>query len=479
MTIAPTAVYLVGAGPGDPELITQKAHRIIQLADVILYDYLVHPNLIMANDHAEKICVGKKKGRHSVTQTAINQRLVADARAGKCVVRLKGGDPMIFGRCAEEIDWLTAHQVPFEIIPGISSAIAAPTYAGIPVTHRDTAHSLAFVTATRAHDTPAPEWPSADTLVIMMGLYQLDYIVDTLTPLRGKDTPIAIIESGTTANQRVVTGTLQTIQAIQGTHKVQPPALVVVGDTIRHRMDWRHRLPLHNRRFVVTRAAHQQSKLANALHTLGAETLQLPLNTITTHPDALTSITPSAFSHLLFTSQNGVCGFFESIRHTHGDIRQWAHTRIGVVGTQTQNALQDYGITPDHIATHPSAEGFTAFLDTISPHDRVLVPSSSESDRVLETTHSDRVTYVTVYTNTVPSIPPMALEWIHPADTFIVMNAASVHRLHAVYPAFSAHTIMSIGPQTTRALCGYGAQDIHESTYPSIESIIEKILENL
>ena len=223
-------VYLIGAGPGDPELITQKAIRVLASVDVILYDYLVHPNIVLKAKLAQKVCVGKKKGAHSTQQKDINQLLIDYAKEGKVVARLKGGDPMVFGRCGEEMQALKAEGIHYEVIPGITSAISVPTYAGIPITHRDHSHSVAFVTATRANDIENMAFPNADTLIIMMSLLRLSSIVKRLKELRPINTPIAIIESGTYADERVVVGTISTIESLQEKEQCQPPALIVVGD---------------------------------------------------------------------------------------------------------------------------------------------------------------------------------------------------------------------------------------------------------
>ena len=227
--MAKTQVYLIGAGPGDPELITTKACRILGMVDVVLYDYLVHPNIILMATRAKKICVGKKKGAHSTKQPEINEMLVKHAKEGQMVARLKGGDPMVFGRCGEEMAALSEAGVFYEIIPGVTSAISAPTYAGIPITHRRCSHSVAFVTATRANDIETMAFPNADTLVMMMSLLRLKSIISRLKSLRPVDTPVAIIESGTYAAEKVVVGTLESIEALQETHQLKPPALIIVG----------------------------------------------------------------------------------------------------------------------------------------------------------------------------------------------------------------------------------------------------------
>ena len=263
-------VYLIGAGPGNPELLTIKAKRLLEMADVVLYDFLAHPNAVMLAKNAEKICVGKKKGVNSMKQDDIHQLMLDYSNKATHIVRLKGGDPMVFGRCGEEMAFLKQHNIPYEIVPGITSAIAAPTYAGIPITQRGVSQSVAFVTATREYDVQNMNIPTADTLVMMMSLLRLDTVVERLLETLPATTPIAIIESGTLANEKQLIGTLETIVSLQTSAQLKPPALLIVGDVaaLGSQFNWRDHLPLKNRRFVLFRALHQQSTFRDMLHRL-------------------------------------------------------------------------------------------------------------------------------------------------------------------------------------------------------------------
>ena len=243
--------------------------------------------------------------------------LIKYAKEGQVVARLKGGDPMIFGRCGEEMAALSAAGISYEIIPGITSAISAPTYAGIPITHRDCSHSVAFVTATRANDIENMTIPNADTLVMMMSLLRLSSIIARLKTLRDAATPVAIIESGTYASEKVLVGTIATIESLQETHQLKPPALIVVGEVVnlRNKFNWRDHLPLRHRRFVICRPNHQQSALADKLSVWGAEVLTLSLNRITPDPQHLKTVDLASVTMVIFTSENGVHAFFWIIDH--------------------------------------------------------------------------------------------------------------------------------------------------------------------
>ena len=471
-------VYLIGAGPGDPELLTVKAKRLIQQADVVLYDYLVHPNIVMLATHATCICVGKKKGGHSTQQKDIHTLIKSHAKPGVTLVRIKGGDPMIFGRSGEEIDLLKSEGIPFEVVPGVTSAIAVPTYAGFPITLRNVSQSVAFVTATRVDDQSNLSFPNADTLVIMMSLLRIHEVVDALMKLRKKDTPIAIIESGTYAKQRVLKGTLSTIIALQDTHQLSPPALMVVGDVVSHQTDWRSLMPLNGRRFIVTRPAHQQSNLMDPLTDLGAEVISLPCNQITYCKEALQKVDPSQVNRIILTSQNGVYGFFKSLQHTKQDIRQWHHVQWIAIGQQTKNALASFGIQAECITSQQTSVGIGhALADQVKDNERILVPTSSESEqRISVPNASVTIEYVTVYANHLPQNIAQQLQWIQPEDAFILMNAASVHRLINAGVNLKAHQVVSIGPITSATLNDYGVMNIIEADTPSVASVVQCVL---
>ena len=354
-------VYLVGAGPGDPGLITLKGLSSLRQADVVVYDQLANPVLLNeVPDAAEKIYVGKKAGNHSLRQEKINELLVQKARHHAVVVRLKGGDPFIFGRGGEEALFLKKSGVPFEVVPGVTAGVAALAYAGIPATMRGLDSSVTFVTG---HEDPTKtesqlDWVSLargkGTLIFYMGVAQLPNIVAQLLA-KGKSpkTPVALIQNGTQPDQRVIEGTLDSIVPKARDAGVAPPALIVVGQVVslRRELDWFGTRPLKGKRVVVTRARHQAGQLAALLRELGAEAIELP--TIRIEPprswepvDALISRRTRP-DWVVFTSENGVTQFCERLR-THGlDARWFAGSRIAAIGPGTSRALRRFGLEPD------------------------------------------------------------------------------------------------------------------------------------
>jgi uroporphyrinogen III methyltransferase/synthase len=408
-------VYLVGAGPGDPGLITVKGRTCIEIADVIIYDYLAASSLLKhARKSVELIYVGKKGGDHTLSQDGINDLLVQKAYENKIVTRLKGGDPFIFGRGGEEVEVLMAHAIPFEIVPGVTSAIAAPAYAGIPLTHRKHTATVAFVTG---HEDPNKKESNIDwaalakgigTLVFFMGIKNLANIVSQLIS-HGKPghTPVAIIRWGTTSQQHTVSGTLDTIIAIAQKNAIKPPALIVVGSVVdlRQHMQWFENRPLWSKRIVVTRAREQASDLINRLETLGANCLECP--TIKTAPpddwgplDTAIS-TLNHYDWLIFTSVNGVTFFFERLFKKGLDVRALGQIRIATIGPVTSKKLQDYGLRSDIVPKTYRAESILeAFADQPIKNCKILLPRAKKARSVLPkelTRQGAQVNEVTAY----------------------------------------------------------------------------------
>ncbi|MBW2671237.1 MAG: uroporphyrinogen-III C-methyltransferase, partial [Deltaproteobacteria bacterium] len=328
-------VYLVGAGPGDPELITLKGLECIKNADVIIYDYLASPGLLKhAREHAEIIYVGKKGGDHTLSQDRINALIAEKAQKGFTVTRLKGGDPFIFGRGGEEAEVLIDARIPFEIIPGVTSAIAAPAYAGIPLTHRKFTSTIAFVTG---HEDPSKAESSIDweaiargigTIVFLMGVKNLPHITDRLMHHgMPPETPVALVRWGTTPKQTTVSGTLATIVERTKAAGLKPPAIIVVGHVVklREKMQWFETRPLMGKCIVVTRAREQASDLVKRLSDLGAECLECPTIKVSPPEDvkpldrAIENL--SSYDWLIFTSVNGVNFFFERLFQKNKDVR--------------------------------------------------------------------------------------------------------------------------------------------------------------
>lgn len=383
-------VYLVGAGPGDPGLITLRGKYLLERAEVVVYDYLANKKLLRhVPESAELIYVGKKGGGlHAFTQEGINELLIEHGRAGKMVVRLKGGDPFIFGRGAEEIEELVAAGIPFEVVPGVTSATAAATYAGIPITHRQYTASVAFITG---HEDPTKKksnihWDKlatgAGTLVIFMGIKNLPIITRKLIE-NGRDpqTPVAVVRWASTPEQHSVEGTLETITDIVREAGIKPPALVIVGEVVKLRsiIDWYERRPLFGKKIVVTRTREQASELVALLEEQGADCLEY--STINIEPVADYSILDRELAHidschwLIFTSLNAVTYFFRHLQAQGRDTRSLAGARIAAVGRTTGEELLKYGIKVDLLPEKFTGEGLAeALISTGIRGQRIVIP---------------------------------------------------------------------------------------------------------
>lgn len=391
-------VYLVGAGPGDPELITVKGLACIRRASVIIYDYLATPALLKhAREGAEMIYVGKKGGDHTLSQEGINALIVAKAREGATVTRLKGGDPFIFGRGGEEAEVLVAAGIPFEIVPGVTSAIAAPAYAGIPLTHRRYTASVAFITG---HEDPSKETSSIDwgalaqgigTLVFLMGVKNLPEIVGQLMR-HGKPaaTPAALVRWGTTPRQQTVTGTLENIVERVREAGLKAPAIIIVGQVVKLRdsMRWFDDRPLLGRRIVVTRARAQASDLVQRLTDLGAECLEYPTIAVGPPADwgpldrALDRI--ATYQWLIFTSVNGVKFFFNRLIDRDLDVRALGRINTAAIGPATADELLGFGLKSDIVPQSYQAESVVAaFGDIGVDGQQILLPRASEARPIL------------------------------------------------------------------------------------------------
>jgi uroporphyrinogen III methyltransferase / synthase len=391
-------VYLVGAGPGDPGLVTVKGMECIRNADVLINDYLAPPALLkFAPKHAEMIYVGKKVGDHTLSQNEINDLIVEKAQNGSTVVRLKGGDPFIFGRGGEEAEALVKAGIPFEIVPGVTSAVAVPAYAGIPVTHRSHTSTLAIVTG---HEDPTKKKSKVDwgclargfgTIVFLMGVKNLERIAQHLV-LHGMppDTPVALIRWGTTAKQQTITGTLNTIAQRVAAAGLKPPAIIVVGQVVKLRetLNWFENQPLLGKTIVVTRSREQASDLVFSLSGLGAECLECPTIEVvpTDDPKPLENAIDrlSNYDWLIFTSVNGVRFFFERLFARNKDVRALHHIKTAVIGPATASRLLDFGIKCDIIPESYRAESVVkAFADIDVKNKKILFPKAQKARSVL------------------------------------------------------------------------------------------------
>ena len=387
----PGKVYLVGAGPGDPGLITVKGKRCLEAAQVVVYDRLMDPELLRsAPESAELVFVGKERGRQAMTQDEINRFLVDRASEGQIVVRLKGGDPFVFGRGGEEALALAENQIPFEVVPGITSSIAAAAYAGIPITHRGIATTFTVVSGSEDPAKPDSSVPwdvlakNGGTLVVLMGLAALGNIVETLgrngMPL---DTPAALINWGTWAKQTTVTGRLKDIVEKGKKAGLKPPVVAVFGGVVelREKIAWFDRRPLFGKKVLVTRSRTQASRLVGLLADLGAEPIELPsiqvepLEDYTTLDGALARL--SDYGWVIFASTNAVESVFQRLEKQGRDSRAFAGTQIGAIGPATAAALANRGLKADFV---PSRSVSETVVEELSSREwagvSVLLPSA-------------------------------------------------------------------------------------------------------
>ncbi len=398
MTDKTGTVYLIGAGPGDPGLLTIKAKECIETADVVVYDYLASPFLLnYARSDAQIIYVGKKGGDHTLSQDKINLLLVDKAKQGFDVARLKGGDPFVFGRGGEEAQMLLSHGVSYEVIPGVTSAIAAPAYAGIPITHRDHTSFVSFITG---HEDPTKkdtsmQWDvfakSNATLVFLMGVKNLENIVKNLIK-HGKpsDTPIALVRWGTTARQETVTGTLETIVERVKQAKLKSPAIIVIGHVVslREELAWFDKKPLFGQRIVITRARAQASDLLSKLSKLGAQCIEIPTIQIVP-PEDTAPLKKSIknikdYDWLVFTSVNGVKFFFDTLFDMGRDVRVLGHLKFACIGPVTKERLKNYGIISDILPKTYRAESVIEAFSTVEIKDKkVLLPRAKQARTIL------------------------------------------------------------------------------------------------
>lgn len=398
MTAKTGKVYLIGAGPGDPGLLTIKAKECIETADIVVYDYLASPYLLeYASRDAQIIYVGKKGGDHTLSQDGINQLLVDKAKEGNNVARLKGGDPFVFGRGGEEAQMLLSHGVSYEVIPGVTSAVAAPAYAGIPITHRDHTSFVSFITG---HENPnkkdsSMQWDvfakSNATLVFFMGVKNLPNITAKLIEHgKDKDTPVALVRWGTTTRQQTVTGTLETIVEVVKKAGLKSPASIVIGSVVslRDELAWFDQRPLFGKKIVITRARAQASGMVAALNRLGAQCIEIPTIKINA-PDDLSPLKQSIenikqYDWLVLTSVNGVKHFFDTLYDMGKDVRSLGHLKFACIGPVTKERLKDYGIISDILPKTYRAESVVdAFADVEIKGKKVLLPRAKKARTIL------------------------------------------------------------------------------------------------
>ncbi len=498
-------VYLVGAGPGDPGLLTLKGKECLEAADVVLYDYLANPVLLQyAPTTAERIYVGRRGRGQYQDQADINRLLIERAKEGNVVIRLKGGDPFVFGRGGEEAEAVAAAGVDFELVPGVSAAVAVPAYAGIPVTHRTLASTVTFVTG---HEDPTKpvallDWPklasTSGTLVFMMGMKNLPLIVrQLLSEGRPSDTLVAAIRWGTKAAQQTIVGTLADIVSKAEAAHLEPPTVIVVGEVVRLRgqLNWFETKPLFGKRVVLTRPQEQAREFSQLLTAYGAEPVEVP--TIQIVPpaswqaidDAMTRL--STYQWLIFTSVNGVRPFMDRLHAAGKDARALANLRLCAIGPRTAQELGTYGLIPDVIPTEFQAEGVIAALAHVGIRgSRILIPRAEVAREILP--HQLRelgatVEVIPVYRTIAPAVDVASLtQQLQDGQVAVVTftSSSTVRNFMELFggrdrvrPLLAGVVVACIGPITARTAEEYGVTVTvmpAENTVPALAEAIVK-----
>src|SRR6266478_5132961 len=498
-------VYLVGAGPGDAGLLTLRGAELLGRADVVVYDALVNSELLrLAPKSAEIIYGGKRAKQHAIPQNELNQLLIAKAREGKTVVRLKGGDPYVFGRGGEEAEQLADARVPFEVVPGVSSFVAVPNYAGVPLTHRDFCSKLTLITG---HEDPAKEASTIDwaqvgktpgTKVIMMGTDRIGQIAQMLvahgTP---PETPVAMVRWGTTGHQQSIEGTLANIAEVAVSKKIGPPTVAVIGDVVklRNKLNWFERRPLFRQRIVVTRARGQAaSQLARKFQELGAEVLEVP--TIKIEPpsrredvvDALLAL--NSYDWLIFTSSNGVTTFFDYFFRQFHDMRDLGGARIAAVGPATANKLKELhlqvDLMPDEAIGSKIAEAFSEYESVENLKICILRAevANSELPAALEAMGAivDDIGCYKTAPETEDPTGAAAKLLESGADWVTFTSASTVEQFHARFDLpqllqkFPKIKLASIGPETSKAIAALGLKPAVEAKQHTTDGLVQAVL---
>jgi uroporphyrinogen III methyltransferase/synthase len=479
-------VSLVGAGPGDPGLLTRRGAELLAAAEVVVYDRLAAASLLdLAPAEAARIDVGKAPGRAAMTQEQINEQLVTHGRAGKRVVRLKGGDPFVFGRGGEEAEALIAAGVAFEVVPGITSAIAAPAYAGIPVTHRGVSTSVTIVTG---HEDPAKgtldtDWAAlaraGGTLVILMGAGRVADIAGALVAGgRAPDTPAAAVRWGTRPEQRTARGTLATIADLG----VEAPSAIVVGDVAGLDLGWFERRPLFGRRVVVTRAREQASELRARLEALGAEVVELP--SIAIEPLDIEVPDLARYAWMVFTSVNGVDVFFErGLARRELDARALAGARVAAIGPGTAAALARRGVRADLVPERFVAESLLEAFPP-APRDARVLLVRAEAARDVLPVGLERMGYAVdilpVYRTVTAQPDAAAIARVRAGDVDVITFTSSstvtnfcdiVGELPEPQPA-----VVSIGPVTSGTVRARGLRVDVEADPHTLDGVVDAVL---
>lgn len=504
-TLATGKVYLVGAGPGDPGLLTIKGSACLAEANLVLYDGLVNPLLLrLTKGQCERTARARRDGVSIVPQHEINERLIAEARSGKIVVRLKGGDPYIFGRGSEEAAALHAAGVPFEVVPGITAATGAGEYAGFSFTHRDISSAVAFITG---HEDPAREAARLDytalakfpgTLVFYMGLSRLAEICQQLIIAgRAATTPAAVICHASLSGQQVAEGSLETIPALAQARELKPPSLIVVGDCVaqRSKLSWFEQLPLFGVSIGITRPEDQADDVVNQIVRLGGDPVIMPMIDVGPVPSADEQIIQETlkrlgdFHWLIFTSVNGVSEFFRHLCLAGLDARALHAAKLAAIGTSTSQRLQDFGVRADLVPSEFRAESLGAAVAERAAGKSVLWLRANRGRDVLPTALRDagcRLEQLVVYENRdveslsgdlVRRLKSGTPDWIGLSSPSIARRFAALLRSGGISPAELKSRLVAISPVTAAAAteCGLKiAAEAETFTWDGILKAVEK-----
>jgi uroporphyrinogen III methyltransferase / synthase len=499
-------VYLVGAGPGDAGLMTMRGAELLARADVVVYDALVNGDLLrLASSGAELIYAGKRSGDHAIPQEELNRLLVEKARAGQRVVRLKGGDPYVFGRGGEEAEVLAAAKIPFEVVPGISSSIAGPNYAGIPLTHRDHCSSFSVITG---HEDPTKDdvdvdWAqvakSPGTKVVLMGVTRIGHIAESLMANGMKaTTPVAVIRWATTGRQQSVFGTLKTIAEVVAAAQFKAPAIIVIGDVVnlREKLNWFEKRSLFGKRIVVTRTREQASQLSRQLLERGADVLEIPVIRIIppTERQAIADVLLelNAYDWLIFTSPNGVGAFFDYFFKAFSDLRDIGGVRIAAVGPATAAKIRELhlnvDLTPDEyvttkiaaaLAKYESVENLKILLLRAEVANKDLPKKLEEMGAIVD----DVAVYKTVpetedRNGAAARLMEEGADWITFTSSSTVEHFNARFDLKQLAGRYPELKLASIGPETSKAITALGLKPAVEAKEHTIDGLVKAIESN-
>ena len=456
-------IYLIGAGPGDLGLLTLRGHEVLMKADVVIYDHLVGDGILaMIPESAEKIDVGKIAGYHKISQREIENLIIEKAKIYKNVVRLKGGDPFLFGRGGEEAQTIIKAGLDFEIVPGVSSAIAVPAWAGIPVTHRDFSSGFNIFTA---HDKNnlIPDFENS-TQIFLMGLGNSEELEKKLLAKFPPETQCAIISDGTTARQKAIRTSLKNLH--DAAKKINPPAVIVVGKVAELNLDWRKNLPLNGRKILITRPQGRSGKLASMFRDAGAEVILMPTIKTSVIKNSLDNKKISGYDFIGFTSVTGVEAFFELLRDSGRDVREIGNAKIAAIGSATAEALKNHGLRVDFVPEDFCLESLSGGLEKFSG--RVLMFRALDGPEL-----SKKFDEIYIYRNEFVKLTHIPED----LDFIIFTSASTVRGFVNSCNDMRGVKAVCIGRQTADEAERSGFTDIKISKRATVEDIFNAVLE--